>query len=75
MHWLQPACVAMLWAASSTFMANAALAQTIALPPPYLGSVYGGTSTLDLGSEGLAALDTMKMSPPWPSMPHMPSGA
>lgn len=62
MHWLQPAGVALLWAASSTFMANVAMAQTSAPLPPYLGSVYGGASTLDLGSEGLAALDTMRMS-------------
>lgn len=47
---------------SSAWVASSATAQTATPVPSYLGSVYGGSSTLTLGNEALADLDTMRMS-------------
>lgn len=47
---------------SSAWMASAASAQTATPAPSYLGSVYGGSSTLTLSNVALADLDTMRMS-------------
>lgn len=56
-----PAHVGALLILSSACMVSTVKAEVVSPLPSYLGSVYGGTSTLSLSSDALAMLDTMRM--------------